>query len=183
MSDNERRFTLLVPVDYSPSSGRAVDWALDYAQHTPCEIHLLHVLDRGVHLSDLSSNMYEIETELNLFTVAALNGSTVAARNELNTVAREFLSNLRHQPIERHVAIGDAATEILRLARCLDSDLIVMGTRGRTGLRRAVLGSVAESVVRHATCPVVCVKPELQAGSRQRRSLRSVHQDSASSLH
>jgi len=53
---------------------------------------------------------------------------------------------------------GDPATEILRLARTMPCDLIVMGTHGRTGVRRLLMGSVAEEVLRGAPCPVLTVK-------------------------
>jgi nucleotide-binding universal stress UspA family protein len=54
---------------------------------------------------------------------------------------------------------GSAFVEIIRAARKVGSDLIVMGTHGRTGLRHALLGSVAEKVVRKAPCPVLVVRP------------------------
>jgi nucleotide-binding universal stress UspA family protein len=61
-------------------------------------------------------------------------------------------------PVERHLVTGDPAAEILRLARTEKCDLIVMGTRGLTGLDRLLLGSVAEQVLRRAPCPVLTVK-------------------------
>jgi nucleotide-binding universal stress UspA family protein len=60
--------------------------------------------------------------------------------------------------IEHRLVSGEPAKEILRLARDEDVELIVMGTHGRTGVMRALLGSVAEEVLRHATCPVLTVK-------------------------
>ena len=58
---------------------------------------------------------------------------------------------------ERRFEEGDPATEILRAAQELPADLIVLGTHGRTGLRRLLMGSVAEQVVRKARCPVLTV--------------------------
>jgi len=60
--------------------------------------------------------------------------------------------------VEHRVAEGDFAEEILRLAQAVDCDLIVMGTRGRSGVGRLLTGSVAEEVLRKATCPVMTVK-------------------------
>jgi nucleotide-binding universal stress UspA family protein/quercetin dioxygenase-like cupin family protein len=60
--------------------------------------------------------------------------------------------------VEHRVAEGDAAEEILRMAESLHCDLIVMGTEGRTGLKRLLLGSVAEEVMRKARCPVMPIK-------------------------
>jgi len=61
-------------------------------------------------------------------------------------------------PMERRLLEGDAATEILNVAKVTKADLIVMGTHGRSALGRFLMGSVATHVVRRATCPVVTVK-------------------------
>ena len=60
-------------------------------------------------------------------------------------------------PVEREVLSGDAAQEILRAVKGKHCDLVVMGTHGRSGIGRLLMGSVAENVVRHATCPVLTV--------------------------
>jgi len=60
--------------------------------------------------------------------------------------------------VEHRVAEGDAADEVLGMCEALHCDLIVMGTHGRTGLRRLLTGSVAEAVLRRAACPVLVVK-------------------------
>jgi len=66
---------------------------------------------------------------------------------------------------ERRFVEGDAATEILDVAEKTASDLIVMGTHGRTGLARFLMGSVAEQIVRKAPCPVLTVKTPFVAAS------------------
>jgi nucleotide-binding universal stress UspA family protein len=69
---------------------------------------------------------------------------------------------------------GDAALEILRLAKESKCDLIVLGTHGRTGLSRLVVGSVAEQILRNATCPVLTVKsPQRDIESPQPQSTRT----------
>jgi nucleotide-binding universal stress UspA family protein len=60
--------------------------------------------------------------------------------------------------IEHRLEYGDPVSVILRVAQEIDPDLIVMGTHGRTGLRRLLMGSVAEGVVRKASCPVLTVR-------------------------
>jgi nucleotide-binding universal stress UspA family protein len=62
-------------------------------------------------------------------------------------------------PCERRLVTGDPASAIVDLAREEEVDLIVMGTHGRTGLRRLLMGSIAEAVVRTAPCPVLTYKP------------------------
>jgi nucleotide-binding universal stress UspA family protein len=61
--------------------------------------------------------------------------------------------------VEEIIAHGDAATEIVRVSTERGVDLIVIASHGRTGLGRILFGSTAESVVRHAKCPVLVVKP------------------------
>lgn len=71
-------------------------------------------------------------------------------------------SNIR---VEHLLAVGDPATEILRVAENTSSGLIVMGTHGRSGLARVLLGSVAEAVLRRAQCPVLTVRCPSQVGT------------------
>lgn len=67
--------------------------------------------------------------------------------------------------VERRLVSGDAAEQIVRLAREVGCDLIVMGTHGRTGLRRLLMGSVAADVLKNAPCPVVLVKTPRHAAA------------------
>jgi nucleotide-binding universal stress UspA family protein len=64
-------------------------------------------------------------------------------------------------PVEYQLAEGDAASEILRIAKECKADVIVLGTHGRSGISRLLMGSVAETVLRRAPCPVLTVKAPL----------------------
>jgi len=81
---------------------------------------------------------------------------------EVHAVARDQLTRLQvpHADVraERRLEDGDADETILRVAQEIQADLIVMGTHGRTGLGRLLMGSVAEKVLRKATCPVLTVR-------------------------
>jgi nucleotide-binding universal stress UspA family protein len=68
--------------------------------------------------------------------------------------------------VEYRVAEGGPAAEIIRLARGLGANLIVMGTHGRTGLGRLLMGSVAEDVLRRAPCPVMALKAPFFVGAQ-----------------
>jgi nucleotide-binding universal stress UspA family protein len=70
-------------------------------------------------------------------------------------------------PYEHHLRLGAAADEIVRLAQELDAGLIVIGTHGRTGLRRVLMGSVAEAVMRRATCPVLTIRAAADTGQEE----------------
>jgi nucleotide-binding universal stress UspA family protein len=78
-----------------------------------------------------------------------------------NEIAKQ--GELRVGAVVAHVAIGAPAYEIVDLASRLDADLIVVGTHGRHGIGRALLGSVAEVVVRRAGCPVIVTRPKSHA--------------------
>jgi nucleotide-binding universal stress UspA family protein len=68
-------------------------------------------------------------------------------------------------PCERRLVSGSPAETIVELAAAEEVDLIVMGTHGRTGLRRLLMGSVAEAVIREAPCPVLVYRAPLKKGS------------------
>lgn len=143
--------TVLVPVDFSETSRRALAWAFDYATRAPCEVHLLHVVED--HLSDVVRAPVAERIANEVWAI------TREAQEELERMVPDPDDRERMGRIHRHVARGRAAAEILRIAEKIGAEIIVMGTHGRTGLARLVIGSVAEKVVRHADCPVVCVKP------------------------
>jgi len=83
-----------------------------------------------------------------------------ASRKQHDELAHEMTAQLRSAGLtaEADRREGDAAAEILAAAAASSADLIVMGTRGRTGIRRLVLGSVARNVLQHATCSVLIVR-------------------------
>jgi nucleotide-binding universal stress UspA family protein len=143
---------ILHPTDYSEHSDFAFRIACSLARDYRAKLVLLHVALRSV----------TIEGE-----------AVVASRSE------EYLQEEREKlervsaptevRVERFVREGDPAGEILRAAQFTNADLIVMGTHGRTGLGRLLMGSVAEQVVRKAPCPVLTVRtPTLQAESAER---------------
>lgn len=86
------------------------------------------------------------------------------------TVSTEFLESARRQlaplasritdvPVETQVLTGLPGVAIVSAARDWNADLIVMGSHGRTGIGRLLMGSIAEHVLRHATCPVLTIRP------------------------
>jgi nucleotide-binding universal stress UspA family protein len=82
-----------------------------------------------------------------------------AFRDALETMRRRLDGPDLKYPVETDLIHGFAPEEITRMASVLGCDLIVMGTHGRSGLGRLLMGSVAESVVPRADCPVLVVKP------------------------
>jgi nucleotide-binding universal stress UspA family protein len=102
-----------------------------------------------------------------LIVLHVLEESLVASEGYLATLnnrLRELEAPDPRVTLEIRLEQGHAAAEILRMAQEIGCDLIVMGTQGRTGLRRLLTGSVAEAVLRQARCPVLVVKSPPAAG-------------------
>ena len=83
---------------------------------------------------------------------------TAEERAQQERIAELLGKRAAETELVRHVLVGPAAEEIARVARSADADLIVVGTHGRRGVKRLVLGSVAERLVREASCPVLVIR-------------------------
>lgn len=141
--------TILVPVDFSSFSEHAFQWALDIATAQQTKIVLVHAVHPLSHLAFPQS-------------ICITDFPTI--EQELKREAKIHLANFATQktpqtvPVETQVVVGDPVWEICQAATREHVDLIVMGSRGRTGLSHVLLGSVAERVVRHAPCPVLVAR-------------------------
>ena len=135
---------ILVPTDFSEHADTALQYALELARCFDAAVHLLNVVEDPLAAGVWSSEIYTAE-------IAGLQVNLVRdAEKRLQAFVSEHT-----ETITCEVRRGPAATQILEAARELDADLIVMGTRGRTGLAHVLMGSVAERVVRLAHCPVL----------------------------
>jgi nucleotide-binding universal stress UspA family protein len=142
--------TILHPTDFSHSSDFAFQLACSLAQAHGARIHVLHVGREPVIVP--VEGIIPPEPE--------------RYQEELTAKLDELRAEDPNIPVKRQLLFfGDPAAEILRVAQAIKSDLIVMGTRGRTGLGRLLMGSVAEQVVRKASCPVLTVKTPQQRAS------------------
>jgi nucleotide-binding universal stress UspA family protein len=133
----ERFKHLLVPVDFSETSKLALERAAELASRTGARVTLLHVLD----MPDVLLPQAE--------------PPATAALDEW----ADLLEQRTSHEVQRVVRTGVAAAQVLALASEDPTiDLIVMGSHGRVGIRRFVLGSVAEKIVRHASLPVLVAR-------------------------
>ena len=139
--------TILVPTDLSDGAEEALDYALELAAALGAQVHLLNVV--GIP----SLGVPELGLAMASVTIDTVVVENQKAIDEL--AARKRTSAPIGQAILR---TGDAKDTILQVAKELGADLIVMGTHGRRGLKRALLGSIAELVVRTAACPVLTVR-------------------------
>jgi len=135
--------SILVPVDFSKSSLDAVSLALTVARKYKAELTLLHVIET-------------LHPDLLIDITQSQRDARVAGHERLGKLADATKKAWPHTG--RELRTGHPVTTITALAKRTNADLIVMGTHGRTGLKRGLLGSVAERVVRHAPCPVLVVR-------------------------
>ena len=145
---------ILVPTDFSPAAEAALAWARDLAQQYAARVSLLHVV------TDPRAE--------GVWTPEVYVPADAGTQERMLREARERLQ--RTLPEDEHsrfavtfdARIGNVAENILETAREQNVDLIVMGTHGRHGLAHLLLGSIAERVLRHATCPVLTTRAEPQ---------------------
>ncbi|NTU97491.1 MAG: universal stress protein [Chlorobiaceae bacterium] len=138
--------TILCPVDFSDASLMAIKYAREFAAATGASIFLLHIVEPvPMPPVDTSLNYVEIEEVLEK-----------AAEKDLNALKNSLLSE--GVKVDGTMETGKAADIILEKASKLNANFIIMGSHGRKGLNRLIMGSVADAVIRRSDCPVLIVK-------------------------
>jgi universal stress protein A len=141
--------TILVPIDFSSHSAKALDFAVELAKALGSKLHLMHCYQVPATAVSPYGMVFPEGLERDVRDAAE---RTIAEWRE--KVEAEGVSvDHRVTPAFPSEAIADVAVEI-------EADLIVMGTRGLTGLKHVMLGSIAERTLRIAPCPVVSVKED-----------------------
>ena len=148
--------TILLATDGSKEAGLAARTAVDLAESTSSELHVVTAVRK------FPTAAYDVYNE----------AMADALRQETRHVLDEEVRKIEEAGgtvARAHVRMDDRRDEaIVRLAEEISAGLIVMGSRGLGGLSRALMGSVSDSVVRHAHCPVMIVRPEATVGGRRR---------------
>jgi nucleotide-binding universal stress UspA family protein len=137
---------VLVAIDFSAPSLEAIEAALPLIKHFGADLNLVHVFEPD----HPASSMVAIPLVVPELEVGE------GVRRQLRDVAANYSVPLRRENI--HAIKGRPFEEICRLAQKIDIDLIVIATRGNTGLKHLVLGSTGERVVRYSPCPVLVVR-------------------------
>ena len=135
---------ILCPVDFDHSLD-ALDFAIKLARRDDAKLCVLNVAAIPIGAAELTSGLEQPFWE-------------VTAKSRLELIAQQKLVNA--SDYELTTRSGDAAAGILTAAVEEHIDLIVMATHGRSGIRHFFLGSVAERVVREASCPVLTIRPD-----------------------
>lgn len=138
---------VLVPIDFSERSIELLEYARALTKQFGADLHLVHVYEPDYPLSSVMG------MPLALPPVQVAQG----VRRHLKDLAKKRALELR--PGNVHAIEGRPFEEICRLARAKAIDLIVVSTRGNTGLKHLLLGSTAERIVRYSPCPVLVVHP------------------------
>jgi universal stress protein A len=145
-----RILRILIPTDFSTYSGAALKYACELATRFDSELHLLHTLE--FHLSPTPDFAMGLD-----LTRYVQESKAVAAKTLASIVDPQWSAGRK---VVQALVEGSPKVEIVRYAREHEIDLIVLATHGRTGLAHILIGSVAETVVRTAPCPVLTVRPE-----------------------
>ena len=139
---------ILVPIDFSPCSQKALQYAVPLARRFGASITLLHVVEPIVYSMDYGygpvSRQIPNETMLK------------QTRTKLNSLGKKIAGS--PHLAETIVRTGAVYFEIAEVARAREIDLIILGTRGCGEVNHLVIGSTAEKVVRHAPCPIFVVR-------------------------
>ncbi len=134
--------TVVAPIDFSPSSRESVREAVTMAKRPDC-VHVLHVIPTAGATWWLPQPQVPTEEE-----------RLESARNHLAT----WLASSEIEGVRSDIVFGDPGEMIVEYADDAGADLIVIPSHGYHGFKRALLGSVAERVIRHARCPVYVMR-------------------------
>ena len=162
---------ILVPTDFSECSRRALSEAIALAKKFGAELHLMHCFEMFVPRSftpHKGVNYALFEKEIRSFRKHTEDQMSACCRDAAASGAS----------VREHLAVDRPSVEAVELARKIGADLIVMGTRGRSGLTHVLLGSVAERTVRLAPCPVMTVGPAargISSGADGKIAVKEIH--------
>jgi nucleotide-binding universal stress UspA family protein len=154
MGDQPREYQAVAAIDFSELGNRTVEQAVNLCAAQPKgQLHVIVVGSKeedSIRLPGASDRV-----------LPADDASEVARSHVADLVQRyqEAHGEIAMEKIAVYVATGHPAERIVALAAAVDADVVVMGTHGRTGLKRWMLGSIAEEVVRRAPCGVFVIRP------------------------
>jgi nucleotide-binding universal stress UspA family protein len=158
---------ILCPVDLSPFSLEALQLAVKLASASSAALYLLHVIDNPFDEIYMTRITQTDPASLELYKQEPIRRSKImkATVEHSEVILKQFChESVGHLPKVRYlVSTGVPIERILDATEDHRIDLVVLATHGRTGIKRLLIGNVAERVVRHAPCPVLTVKPRAVA--------------------
>ncbi len=139
---------VVVPVDFSSTMNKVIDYGVSVADKLGAEVLFLHVIN-----------------DFNGYDMMLVHPSFMSMTKDLEQKSEERMAALvkdhkqREHGARGHVVVGDAADEIIDYARLEKADMIIIGTHGTKGLERFLIGSTADRVVKKSPCPVLVFNP------------------------
>jgi nucleotide-binding universal stress UspA family protein len=139
---------VVIPVDFTSTMDKVVDYAVSIADQLNSKILFLHVIN-----------------DFQGYDMMLVHPSFELMKKDLEDAGNERMGNLvkeyenRSQGVSGKVVYGDAGEEIVKFAADEDADMIIIGTHGAKGLERILMGSTAEYVVKKAPCPILTFNP------------------------
>jgi len=152
---------LLVPLDGSRFGSRALRYAIAVAQHFGAEVILIRVIRPATPMIAAEAHGVASPAESEIAVQAALEAdkqNVARAKRYLRDKVRAIKS--RHIKASYQVTIGEPAQSIMQFSKKENISLIVMTTHGKSGLKRAVMGSIADVVIRESGKPVLVIRPQ-----------------------
>ena len=144
---------ILVPIDFSDSSEKAIRYGIEIGRDRNASVSFLHVVNQRIidAIQELNIRGYKGDF------VSAVRKLVKEKENVLKQfVPAELLDGIQ---VEFIVRKGEVSEQIIKAAKELKIDLIIVGSRGHSALASILIGSVAQNIVHHAPCPVLIVRP------------------------
>lgn len=142
---------ILFPCDFSPTTSKILKYVLSIAEKYNSEVYLFHAVQNLKEMGDLYIPRFSLEFDQQKLIEAAEKTIESFCDTEMQSCPN----------FKKRIVAGDPASEILRLIKDEDFDLVIMGTHGRKGLEETIFGSVAENVVKKSPVPVLTINPYL----------------------
>lgn len=156
--------TILVPFDFSEEAQNAFDFAVQIATKAQCKLKLVHIVETP------TSQSFSTMGEMNLDSAQLNQVYMIELVDKRKKQLREIEEQHQNKPykFKTRMVFGNPYAGISKEIAEIKADLVVMGSKGSSGLEELLIGSNTEKVVRHATCPVITVKQPVQANEIKR---------------
>jgi nucleotide-binding universal stress UspA family protein len=141
---------ILVPFDFSEQATSAFRFALDLARQSGREVHAVHVIELPVIHDSMLLPTLSFEANM-------MNELSASANERFEQLVASVGSDI---PVSTKVVFGNTSLMLLDYIKEAEVDLVVMGTKGASGLRELLIGSTAEKIVRNAPCPVITLRKD-----------------------
>ena len=143
--------TILIPIDFSENASNALEYAVETARAVNASISVLHIYNPPV----------SAQSVIRAVVAEDISRATKVAREKLIKITETITTEYPMLACSYEIVVGDTVSEILRLAKQKNADLIVMGTRGASKVSNVLFGSNTAAIIEKSECPVLCIPQNL----------------------